>query len=87
MPDIDCGCAADLKTRCDYHTKAITYARNTYAAPSDNELEIDDLPHTSTSDEGCWVAAWVWVANYEIGETDDETGRLIEGSPNGLAKS
>jgi hypothetical protein len=26
-----------------------------------NELEIDDEPYLSPSDEGTWVSAWIWV--------------------------
>lgn len=42
----------------------IQEARNQYAS---DEIEIDEEPKTSPSDEGCWVAAWVWVSNDEAG--------------------
>lgn len=41
--------------------KEIQRARDTYATPSDNDLEIDAEPCTSIGDDGVWVAAWVWV--------------------------
>ena len=37
---------------------AIALAREDYA---NNEVEIDDDPVLSVSDEGVWVSAWVWV--------------------------
>lgn len=33
-------------------------------APDD--LEIDDNPAISACEDGCWVAAWVWVGNDAI---------------------
>ena len=41
---------------------------------ADNELEIDDDPLVSPADDGCWVAAWVWVSNDAAGveEPDDD---------------
>ena len=45
---------------------AIRYAREHYAAPSGDDIEIDDEPATSVADDdtltrGVWVAAWVWA--------------------------
>lgn len=37
---------------------AIKWARENLAT---DEVEIDAEPKTSESDEGTWVAAWVWV--------------------------
>lgn len=35
---------------------------------ANDELEIDDEPELSKSgDDGCWVAAWVWIADHEAG--------------------
>lgn len=42
----------------------VSSAREQYAKPSNNDLEIDDKPKLSRADGGAWVAAWVWV-NYE----------------------
>lgn len=39
----------------------ITAARNRYAGTSSDNIEIDEAPELSHSDEGTWVAAWVWV--------------------------
>jgi hypothetical protein len=40
----------------------------------DNELDWDDVPTVSASDEGAYVMAWLWVSNEEagIGEEDDD---------------
>jgi hypothetical protein len=40
-------------------------AREEYADPSDNELEIDDEPFFSTCDTHTWVSAWVRVEHEE----------------------
>jgi len=45
---------------------AIELAREKYALGSDNDIEIDDSPATSTGESGIWVAAWVFVPNDEI---------------------
>ena len=44
----------------------IEFARAQYA---NDDLEIDDNPATSVAEEsgGVWVAAWVWVADAELG--------------------
>jgi hypothetical protein len=35
---------------------------------SNDELEIDNEPELSIGeDDGCWVAAWVWIADHEAG--------------------
>jgi hypothetical protein len=39
-------------------TKDVERARELYA---NDELEIDDNAIISQADDGCWVAAWVWV--------------------------
>lgn len=41
----------------------IAAAREQYCQGSDNDIEIDDDPKLSHADEGCWVAAWVWIAS------------------------
>lgn len=41
--------------------KATAWAREHYADTSDNDLEIDDEPFHSESEDGIWVSAWVWV--------------------------
>lgn len=28
-----------------------------------DDLEIDDFPMTSRGEDGCWISAWVWVAD------------------------
>lgn len=39
---------------------------------TDDDLEIDDTPELSQADEGCWVAAWIWVSNSDAGIKDAE---------------
>lgn len=50
--------------------KHIGFARKDYAEPSDNDLEIDDVPMISPSDEGVWVSAWVWVCHTSVMTND-----------------
>jgi hypothetical protein len=45
--------------------KIIQYARDCFESPSNDELEIDDEPKLSGTDDGVWVAAWVWVNKEE----------------------
>ncbi len=39
----------------------ITRARNLHADFSDNVIEIDEECAASHSDDGVWIAAWVWL--------------------------
>lgn len=49
----------------------IQVARDVY---TNDDIEIDDInPATSKGDGGCWVAAWVWVADEEARPSDDES--------------
>ena len=49
----------------------VAFAREKYADPSDDDIEIDDGAALSEdTEEGTWVAAWVWVY-----DTDVEEGR------------
>ena len=45
----------------------VAKARSKWAGPS-NDLEIDYKPTTSGTDDGAWVAAWVWVYFDELNE-------------------
>lgn len=48
-------------------SEQIDRARELFAAGSNDELEIDDsLVRTSRSDEGTWVAAWVFLHDEEM---------------------
>ena len=38
-----------------------TEAERCYTLDSNNDIEIDDRPQVKRSDDGVWVAAWVWV--------------------------
>ena len=60
--------ASDFQEKLE---KIVAYARETYAAPSDNDLEIDGNPNLSRGDCGTWVAAWVWVPDHEVNIVDE----------------
>ena len=38
-----------------------TEAERCYTLDSNNDIEIDDCPQVRRSDDGVWVAAWVWL--------------------------
>lgn len=42
---------------------AVQQARDDY---TNDEIEIDDEPLISETDEGAWVGAWVWVPNEHV---------------------
>lgn len=44
---------------------AIAKAREVYALPSSDDIEIDDNPKISKGECGTWVAAWLWVRDPE----------------------
>lgn len=41
----------------------VASARSLYAIPSDDDVEIDDVPMVAPDDDGVWVAGWLWVGN------------------------
>jgi hypothetical protein len=45
----------------------IAQAREKYENPSNDDIEIDESPVVSTSAQGAWIAAWVWVGRAEAG--------------------
>jgi hypothetical protein len=45
----------------------IGMAREKHVKPSNYDIEIDDDPKVSASEQGAWVAAWVWVTREEVG--------------------
>ena len=47
--------------------QAIAQAREIYVVPSDNKIEIDEVPATSSGEDGVWVAAWVIVPSNKLG--------------------
>lgn len=49
----------------------IQRARDDYTMDSSCDVEIDDEPVLSVSDEGVWVSAWVWVPRTDAGEDDE----------------
>ena len=50
------------------HEGTIQAARSNYAEPSDNDIEIDEVPLLTDAGDGVWVSAWVWV------RTDEDEG-------------
>lgn len=48
---------------------ALEGAARDWVSGSNDELEIDDYPLASESDDGCWVSAWVWVQAPETTES------------------
>lgn len=44
-------------------------AREKYEYLSDGDVDIDENPTVSASDNGAYVAAWVWVPNPEPEDT------------------
>ena len=50
----------------------IARAREDYAAPSDNDIEIDAHPPVGPADDGIWVGAWVWVPDDEEDDEEDD---------------
>ena len=53
-------CNQAIEERSTYAAQ-IERAVDDYAMSSSNDIEIDDDPVLSISDEGVWVSAWVWV--------------------------
>jgi hypothetical protein len=41
--------------------EAVAKARQRYAEPSDDDIEIDEERVVLEGEDGYWVAAWVWV--------------------------
>lgn len=49
-----------MRARSKKQKHFVTVARREYAT---DDVEIDDNPKISPSEDGCWVAAWVWVSD------------------------
>lgn len=56
----------DLRRDRLHHEACIAFARDRYAVPSDDDIEIDDAPLTSASHEGVWISAWLWVDHDQV---------------------
>jgi hypothetical protein len=57
----------------DELAKFAAAARTIYADPSDDDIEIDDDPLFSDTDDGVWVSGWLWVSNTAAGiESEDD---------------
>jgi hypothetical protein len=50
----------------------IDLARKRYADPSSDDIEVDDTPLISHTDEGCWISGWLWVADESVAEPEDD---------------
>lgn len=48
------------------HHASIAFARDRYAMPSDDDIEIDEAPLTSAGHEGVWISAWLWVDHDQV---------------------
>lgn len=62
----------EAKEELSSYAAEIEQARDEYALPSDDDLEIDDEPALSIADNGVWVSAWVWVRTANDEDADDE---------------
>lgn len=57
---------AEIQADRNQHQSSIAFAREHYALPSDDDIEIDDAPLTSASHEGVWINAWLWVDHDQV---------------------
>ena len=51
----------------DHANKLAQIAQDKYCL-STNDIEVDDTPELSESEDGTWVQAWVWLNKEEIDE-------------------
>jgi hypothetical protein len=65
------GLITQLEAEKQQYSEAILYARECYAEPSEDDLEIDEDPLLSVGDGGIWVSAWVWVADEDPDDGED----------------
>ncbi len=50
-----------------HDARFITKAKEQYQSGSDGDIDIDDSPVVSQSDNGAYVAMWGWVSNEDAG--------------------
>jgi hypothetical protein len=50
----------------------IRYINRRYAQPSNDDIELDDVPEVHESDTGFWVHAWLWAPKDEVFPDADE---------------
>ena len=55
----------------------ITVARQRYTK-STYDIEIDDDPRVGITEDGAWVAAWLWVSQEEAGRREEEAAPCCE---------
>ena len=55
----------------------ITVARHRYTK-STYDIEIDDNPRVGITEDGAWVAAWLWVSQEEVGLCEEEAASCCE---------
>lgn len=61
--DLSAARAAAQETHTPATAAEIQTARDLYQT---DDVEIDDNAAVSRTDEGMWVAAWVWINNEEL---------------------
>ena len=66
-----------MKTRPKIEQDIIWAAREIYADPSDDDVEVDDNAQVNINETGAWVAAWVWVTDDHY-TTDPRFDRLSD---------
>ncbi len=62
----------------------IQRARDKYDAGSDNTIEIDEECAASHTDDGVWIAAWVWLAKPVKKEKSEPKEEIHLQIPDGL---
>jgi hypothetical protein len=63
---------ADGGLHHDDAEKMREFARDKYAIPSSDDIEIDPGAQLSVGDEGAFVQAWVWVSFEDVGLGSEE---------------
>jgi hypothetical protein len=66
------GLITQLEAEKLQYSEEILYARECYAEPSEDDLEIDEEPLLSVGEGGIWVSAWVWVADADSDENEQD---------------
>lgn len=51
----------NLKMENQTRRRLVEAARNRYAFPSDDNIEIDDDAKVTVTESGVWVQAWVYL--------------------------
>ncbi len=62
----------DVRKHRQQCQRYIALARTRHVAPSDGDLEIDDEPLVSDSEDGQWVGAWILVRHDDVQECEHD---------------